>query len=282
MEGSPSICVAASSTDNLTGIVPRNAAACRGLDGYRSKTIVKSECRLSPDRTALRACRKMRRILRADRRTVASVQRLFCNEGCTNALRAVDGHIPLAHTMWSQVIRKGDIIIDATCGRGNDSLFLSKIALSETTGLLYCLDIQAGAINETKERLTSFHGPELVSQRTRFILGSHEIFPSEINPESVSAIVYNLGYFPGSHKEGEERLTTKTESTIKSFENALPLLKIGGVLTATAYRGHKEGIIETDACQNYFSNLNQTKWRVFSHTPINTVKGAILFTVCRR
>lgn len=196
--------------------------------------------------------------------------------------RGVDGHLPLAQTLWSQVIKKGEIVIDATCGRGNDSLVLSRLALNDSAGFLYCVDVQERAIKETQDRLTEAYSSLYVSERVRFIHGSHERFPSTIAPESVSAVIYNLGYLPGSHEEGKMRLTTHTESTILSFTNALPLLKSGGILSATAYRGHTEGIIETKACENYFSSLDQTKWRVFSHSPLNTMKGAILFTVCRR
>ena len=201
-------------------------------------------------------------------------------------VRGVEGHLPLAHTLWSQVIEKGGIVIDATCGRGNDSLALSHMVLSSElgheSGLLYCLDIQERAIKETHDRLISTYGDAYVGRRVKFVRGSHETFPEEIIPESVSAIVYNLGYLPGSHEDGTERLTTTAESTIKSFDNALPLLKLGGILTATAYRGHPHGIIETEECMKYFSKLEQTKWRVFCHSPINTLKGAIVFSICKR
>ena len=200
---------------------------------------------------------------------------------CSN-LRGVDGHIPLSHTLWSQVIRKGDIVIDATCGQGLDSLVLSRLALSRDGGLLYCIDIQEKAIRDTRARLSKEYEEAISSDRIKLIQCDHAEFPSEIESESVSAIVYNLGYLPGTHRDGIDRIVTRTESTIKSFDAARSLLKLGGVLSVTAYRGQASGPSETEACIAYFSTLGQTNWRVFSHTPINTKKGAILFMACRR
>lgn len=197
-------------------------------------------------------------------------------------LRGVDGHIPLSHTLWTQTIRKGDVVIDATCGKGLDSLVLSKLALSRDSGLLYCIDIQERAIKDTRDRLCNEYGEDFLRDRMKFIQSDHAVFPSEIESGSVSAIVYNLGYLPGTHKDGTDRIITRTESTMKSFDAALCLLKLGGVLSVTAYRGQASGPSETEACIAFFSGLGQTNWRVFSHSPINTQKGAILFTACRR
>lgn len=197
-------------------------------------------------------------------------------------LRAADGHLPLAHTMWSQIVKKGDIVIDATCGNGADSVVLSRLALSSDSGFLYCLDIQDIALKQTKKNLDGEYGCKFVNERVGLILGDHRNFPDQIKPESVAAIVYNLGYLPGTSAQGVDRIMTTLESTVESFERALPLLKTGGILTATAYRGHSGGLLETEACLDFFSKLSQVKWRVFSHTPLNTSRGPILISVCRK
>lgn len=197
-------------------------------------------------------------------------------------LRAADGHLPLAHTLWSQVIKKGDTVVDATCGNGVDSVVLSRLALSSDSGFLYCLDIQDIALKQTKKNLDGEYGCKFVDERVGLILGNHRKFPDQIKPESVAAIVYNLGYLPGTSTQGVDRIMTTLESTIESFERALPLLKTGGILTATAYRGHSGGLLETEACLDFFSKLSQVKWRVFSHTPLNTLRGPILISVRKK
>lgn len=200
----------------------------------------------------------------------------------TSKKRGVDGHTALAHTLWSQVIKRGDIVIDATCGNGYDSIVLGDLALNKESGILYCLDIQSKAINETKDKLMAAHGDSFQDGRIKLVLSSHEEFPHEILPKSVTAIVYNLGFLPGTHEDGENRITTTADVTVRSIERALPLLKVGGILSVMLYRGHPEGAIETKACLDFFELLKTGDWRVFSHTPLNTLTGAILVTVARR
>ena len=110
------------------------------------------------------------------------------------------GHIQIAHHAWTSVVKKGDIVVDATCGNGNDSLFLARLALDNNNGLLYCIDIQKDAINNTMTKLKESKELECIDhnqQRINFICDSHETFPNELLDNTVSLICYNLGYLPG-------------------------------------------------------------------------------------
>ncbi len=69
-------------------------------------------------------------------------------------------HLDLAHDYWRRIVRPGDTVIDATCGNGADTLMLAKLALTESSGHLYALDIQESAIEETKQRLEKHSSPE--------------------------------------------------------------------------------------------------------------------------
>ena len=64
-------------------------------------------------------------------------------------LRVVDA----AQFFISQRVLPGDMVIDATCGNGNDTLFLSD-AVGEN-GLVFAIDIQKQAIENTKKLLES-------------------------------------------------------------------------------------------------------------------------------
>ena len=50
-------------------------------------------------------------------------------------------HLDLAHTYWKSLVQAGDTVIDATCGNGQDTLFLAKLCLNDQQGLLYAIDI---------------------------------------------------------------------------------------------------------------------------------------------
>jgi hypothetical protein len=165
---------------------------------------------------------------------------------------------------------------------GHDSLVLSKLALKEGEGTLYCIDIQQNAIIDTEKRLVAELGVKLVYERIKMFCCNHEKFPDELKEATVAAVVYNLGYLPGTHADGERRVVTSTESTNKSLNAALKLLRKGGILSATAYRGHASGIAETQMCQDFFASLDPKQWRVFAHNPINTANSPILFTAYKR
>ena len=65
------------------------------------------------------------------------------------------GAVHLAHDCIKRFVRPGDVCIDATAGRGRDTLFLCQLV--GETGTVYAFDIQADAIASTRELLEQ-HG----------------------------------------------------------------------------------------------------------------------------
>ena len=175
-----------------------------------------------------------------------------------------DSHLDLSHFYWQRLVKKGDIVIDATCGNGKDTLKLCELALSPDTGIVYGFDVQIEAIAFTNEYLKEHLDAELLT-RLKLLQCSHAYFPEEIQTNSVSLIVYNLGYLPG----GDKAKTTHTSSTLQSIENALMLLKMGGAISITCYPGHAEGNIEMDALIQYASQLPPKEWSCCHHSWLN-------------
>ena len=166
----------------------------------------------------------------------------------------------------SSYIRPGDIVIDATCGKGLDSLFLAKSTLlTSSSGKLYCMDIQQEAIEHTLRRLevngfTNFDYGDRIS----YICQSHETFPSSIYPNSVSCIMYNLGYLPNPKKVLNKALITTAETTLNSLKEATKLIKPNGIISIMAYRGHSGGEEEAQAVLTYLESLPD-EWRLVRH-----------------
>lgn len=51
---------------------------------------------------------------------------------------------------WRQVVTVGDIVIDATCGNGNDTAVLAKLACGESNqGFVHGFDSQKTALENT-------------------------------------------------------------------------------------------------------------------------------------
>ena len=160
-------------------------------------------------------------------------------------------HLELAQSYWEQVLRKGDNVIDATCGNGKDTLRLAKLTVmrSELSQLIG-IDIQALALERTKNRLAAELTEE---QRGRISLyeQSHSCFPALAHQLPIRLIVYNLGYLPS----GDKTITTRVETTLESVNAALLLLMPGGLISITCYPGHFEGAREEKALLHLISTL---------------------------
>jgi SAM-dependent methyltransferase len=163
-------------------------------------------------------------------------------------------HLLLAQKYWKNLLNPTDNAIDATCGNGFDSLFLKKLIYK---GKLFCLDIQKKAIENTHSLLKK----ENINFKNIFLIKkSHEEF-SYIPKVPIKLIVYNLGYLP----KGDKKITTKTNITLKSVNNAINLIEKSGGISITCYPGHLEGKREENALLYFFSNLNSKNLNILYH-----------------
>ena len=183
--------------------------------------------------------------------------------------------LDLAHSYWKAILSPGDLVIDATCGNGLDTLYLAGLIFKEgETGQLFAMDIQAIAIDKTrillKDKLTSS-----ALGRIHFLHASHIQFPSSIAPESVKLIVYNFGYLPG----GDKTLTTLVNTSLESLRNALALLTAGGAISLTCYPGHEEGALEEKALLDFCADLDPRQWSCCHHRWVNRRRSPSLLFI---
>ncbi|MCA1011030.1 tRNA (mnm(5)s(2)U34)-methyltransferase [Halobacillus halophilus] len=167
-----------------------------------------------------------------------------------------------AHSLMENVITDGDIAVDATCGNGHDTLFLTGLVGEK--GHVYGFDVQEQAITKTEERLKK----HLVEERVTLVQDSHSQLTKYISPVHQSQIkgaIFNLGYLPGSDKT----IVTKPAETISSIEQLLSFLPQGGMIVLVIYYGHAGGKEEKDALTEYVSSLDQKSFRVLQYGFIN-------------
>lgn len=146
--------------------------------------------------------------------------------------------------------KDNDLVIDATIGNGNDTLFLSNIV---TRGHVFGFDIQDVAINKTNELLKDKNNYTLFKE-------SHENMDIILNDyiNKISTIIFNLGYLPNGNKD----IKTNYKSTIKAIHAAYKLLNNKGLIIVVVYPGHKEGLEESlkikelDYNMNYYYNTD--------------------------
>ncbi|MFG6493768.1 class I SAM-dependent methyltransferase [Fictibacillus sp. UD] len=174
----------------------------------------------------------------------------------------LEGVLPFARTLLRSFCKPGDLVIDATCGNGNDTLFLSKLV--GENGHVFAFDIQQQAIQNSKQRLIDHNA----DQNVTFYHASHDELidqlPSDLSSK-VSAAIFNLGYLPGSDKS----ITTTGSSTIGAIEQLLHLLKPEGVIILVIYHGHEEGKKEKELVMNYVKQLDQKQTHVLQYEFIN-------------
>ncbi|NGX28451.1 MAG: hypothetical protein K940chlam1_00630 [Candidatus Anoxychlamydiales bacterium] len=182
-------------------------------------------------------------------------------------------HLKLAQSYWKKFLKKGDVAIDATVGRGHDSNFLAPLLLGKDLGELFCIDIQEKAITTSKNLLDKELRKELFKNIT-FILDSHEDFKKNIDIK-VNLIVYNLGYLP----RGDKTVTTKVKSTLLSLESAFKILADKGAISIMCYPGHTEGQKEEIAILDYLRNIDNKKFNICYHKWINKEKAPSLIWI---
>lgn len=171
------------------------------------------------------------------------------------------GIIPYAHKLLEEIVNDGDVAVDATCGNGNDTLFLSKLV--GKAGSVYAFDIQQQAIDTTSALLeaNNLHNVHLIHD-------SHEKVDEHI-PQAfkgkLAGAIFNLGYLPRSDK----KIITKSDSTLHALESLLSYVRIGGRIVLVVYHGHEGGKEEKDAVISYCLQLDQKHYSVISYQFIN-------------
>ena len=171
------------------------------------------------------------------------------------------GILNYAHYLLGASVNKEDTVIDATCGNGNDTVFLSKLVGEK--GHVLAFDIQEQAIQATKDALV-----ENRLKNVSLIHDSHAYIGDYLHMEDevkLGGAIFNLGYLPRSDK----KIITQSDSTITAINSILYLLKKDGLVVIVVYHGHEGGEEEKKAIMKYVMNLDQKKYNVLQYGFIN-------------
>lgn len=131
-----------------------------------------------------------------------------------------------------------NIAIDATCGNGHDTLFLTSIFND-----IYAFDIQKLAIKRTSKRLEGINNVKLINDDF-----------NNINKyvEKADLIIFNLGFLPGSDRKVKTQDYSSDEAIIKAYN----LLNENGLLIIASYRAHEGGMDEYNRIIEKIKSLN--------------------------
>lgn len=177
-----------------------------------------------------------------------------------------------AHALVADVIEPGDTVVDATMGNGHDTLFLARCV--GNNGRVFGFDIQGSAVASTDLRLREAGiSPSCFSLHRQSHAEMHRHLES-----GVSAVLFNLGYLPGSDKS----LVTQTRSTLEGLSQAWAMLGDGGILSIMCYPGHLGGADEAKEVSNWVKQQLSNASEISLYCRITaTEKTPFLWCVCK-
>lgn len=156
-------------------------------------------------------------------------------------------------------VKEGDLCIDATAGRGNDTAFLCELV--GESGHVLAFDIQEDAVNSTRELLEK----KGFSSRGEVFLESHSEMARFAKPGTVSCITFNFGWLP----KGDHNIFTKKETSIPAIEAGLELLREDGIMTLILYYGKETGFEEHDALLEFLPTIDSSRYTVVEMPFVN-------------
>lgn len=170
-----------------------------------------------------------------------------------------DNAVTYVHHVLGNVLREGDVAVDATVGNGWDTALMADLV--GESGVIYGFDIQQVAIDVTRSRTSGCLATIRLNHQ------GHETLSQAIDGEhhgNVRAITFNLGYLPGGDKE----ITTHAETTIAGLEQARSVLAPDGVITIVCYR-HAEGERELNIVRQQLASWPQEQYTIVEVAFIN-------------
>ncbi|XP_020588318.1 uncharacterized protein LOC110030094 [Phalaenopsis equestris] len=185
----------------------------------------------------------------------------------------------VAHSVWKNVIRGGDRVVDATCGNGYDTLALLKLIADDSRrGCVHGLDIQNSALENTDYLLR-----ESVVEEQRELVKLSLLCHSRMedilsNDTPIRLIAFNLGYLPG----GDKAIITKPHTTLFALQTASRIISPGGLISIIAYVGHPGGREEFEAVLSFASSLPVEGWNCFKFETANKPGGPVLIFIFRK
>jgi predicted methyltransferase len=181
------------------------------------------------------------------------------------------GAVALSRFFLLERVRPGDVVVDATCGNGHDTLLLARLV--GPAGRVWAFDVQLEAVESTRALLAG----EGVLDRVEIVQAGHERL-AEFVRGPLAAVVFNLGYLPG----GEKELVTRPEHTVTALQQAAGFLSPGGMITVCIYTGHPGGPEEGEAVESWAMSLSPDRFNVWRSRQMNRPETAPYLVLVER
>ena len=187
---------------------------------------------------------------------------------CATGVKPIHHLTSLVHELLAKRIMPGDAVMDGTAGNGFDSEFLWNCV--KPGGQLYVFDVQSEAIDKTKDRLIMNGWNENDHMTVQMHCASHGEAEKVIR-EPLQAVMFNLGYLPGSDK----KIITEWTEMKRCLDFVTSKgLKNGGIISIISYGGHPGGEREQYHLLEYAENMSSPTWNATVIRTCGTIKKA--------
>lgn len=193
--------------------------------------------------------------------------------------------IPWSHALLAEVVSPGDLAVDLTAGRGQDTLALWRMVGEQ--GQVVAFDVQCRALEQTQLRLLEAGAMVRMVDHNRLPLAPqpgvdllkrcHSCY-DDVVTGAPTAIIANLGYLPG----GDLQVITLPETTLAALHRALASLAVGGRMAVVVYPGHAGGDVESTLVDSFFSTLDSNNFDVLRLHLSNRRQAPGLFAAEKR
>lgn len=177
--------------------------------------------------------------------------------------------LKLSHAHMRAHVQEGATVIDATAGKGRDTLLLSELV--GASGRVYAFDIQKAAIDATSALLCAHKKANVT-----LLHESHEKMCDFVS--AADAVVFNFGFLPG----GDHSVFSTGETSKRALEAALSILKPDGFISLCIYYGGDTGFEERDSILAFLEALDQKKYTVLLQSFYNRKNCPPLFAVIEK
>lgn len=179
------------------------------------------------------------------------------------------------HEIIRATAKREGFYIDATMGKGNDTLLLCQLA--GACGHVLAFDIQEEALIQTEMKLRTAGYPdtEIVQPENeqnlreihaeceqgaqiRLVQTGHEYMDRYAEEESADVICFNFGYLPG----GDHNVATRAQTSIEAIGKGLRILKRGGLMSLCIYSGGDTGFEEKEKILKYLKTISGQEYTV--------------------
>ncbi len=177
--------------------------------------------------------------------------------------------LKLSHLHMEANIKTGSTVIDATAGRGRDTLLLSQLV--GEGGKVYAFDIQEEAIRSTSALLG-----ENKRENVTLILDSHDNMQQYV--KEADAVIFNFGFLPG----GDHSVFSHAPTSCRAIDAALSILKPDGFVSLCIYYGGDTGFEERDGILAHLGALDPIKYTVLLQSFHNRKNCPPLFAIIEK